>query len=164
MPGALSLTLASQPPQRELAQLGGYVPPGRPAAVVVIMSYDVFRLNQAAVCGKKFELVICDEAHRLKVTGRCMSDACGKNMEWGGGGGWGGAAPQLSATATSCPCPRCSIQSCRAALLPSFPCAMRSRSNALALLSLLQNGQSKVCAWRGLSSLSVRQWRGRRRW
>jgi hypothetical protein len=31
------------------------------------MSYDVFRLNQAAVAAKKFELVICDEAHRLKA-------------------------------------------------------------------------------------------------
>ena len=30
-------------------------------------SYDVFRLNQAAVYAKKFELVICDEAHRLKA-------------------------------------------------------------------------------------------------
>ncbi|KAL4855183.1 Protein CHROMATIN REMODELING 25 [Chlorella vulgaris] len=50
-----------------LARLGGgYVPPGRCSAAVLIMSYDVFRLNQEAVYCKKFELVICDEAHRLK--------------------------------------------------------------------------------------------------
>lgn len=57
--------------QAALARLGGgYVPPGRCSAAVLIMSYDVFRLNQEAVYCKKFELVICDEAHRLKVT-RC---------------------------------------------------------------------------------------------
>ena len=55
--------------QLELSRLGGYVPPGRSAAAVYIMSYDVFRLNQAAVYAKNFELVICDEAHRLKVCG-----------------------------------------------------------------------------------------------
>lgn len=53
--------------QLELSRLGGYVPPGRCAAAVYIMSYDVFRLNQATVYSKNFELVICDEAHRLKV-------------------------------------------------------------------------------------------------
>ncbi|KAL4421506.1 hypothetical protein ABPG75_010797 [Micractinium tetrahymenae] len=54
----------------ELGRLGTmYVPPGREKAHVYIMSYDVFRLNQASpalVYSKKFELVICDEAHRLQ--------------------------------------------------------------------------------------------------
>ncbi|PSC67575.1 hypothetical protein C2E20_8771 [Micractinium conductrix] len=50
----------------ELQRLASYVPAGRQAAHVYVMSYDVFRLNQALVYSKKFELVICDEAHRLK--------------------------------------------------------------------------------------------------
>ena len=36
---------------------------------------DVFRLNQGLVYGKKFELVICDEAHRLKVRRLCFGMA-----------------------------------------------------------------------------------------
>lgn len=45
-------------------------PPGFALRPPNARSYDVFRLNQGLVYGKKFELVICDEAHRLKVRGR----------------------------------------------------------------------------------------------
>jgi hypothetical protein len=102
-PSTCSHLPASAPDARalqvELGRLGGYVPPGRTAGHVVIMSYDVFRLSHALVASKKFELVVCDEAHRLKASpwqgGRGGRRQCSSL----GGGRWrhacGAAAARL---------------------------------------------------------------------
>lgn len=100
--------------RRGLAELGGLCPP------------------QALVYSKNFELVICDEAHRIKVSGVGWGGV-GDCLLWGqrmpaGGKGNGGVTAQLCLLLQGQHGPRC-CTTWPARLLP---------------LHLLQNGQSKI--------------------
>ena len=95
---------------------------------------DVFRLNQALVYGKKFELVICDEAHRLKV-GKRGGLLCLCRL----------SALLIERAVTTWLLPAVLLEAFWPLPQPLSPaCASMTGWPSPAMLLLLQNGQSKI--------------------